>query len=208
MLEKLKTISQDVSGEITQKKSKFIANVFYIETAEEAEDKIKELKKKYHDARHNCYAYIVLNKENNVIEKCSDDGEPSGTAGAPILTILKGMELCNVLVVVTRYFGGILLGTGGLVRAYSDATTIALGKASFKIREKGKKVRILVSYQDAKPLKYYARKNGINILKEEYSENVEFFIEITNQEYEKLEKQIDNLLLKVIKLDKMEEKYI
>ena len=97
------TILKDSFYELTEKKSKFIANLIYIDSKEEAENKIKEFKKKYHDARHNCSAYRVI--ENNIIyEKSSDDGEPSGTAGAPMLNILKKENYCNILVVVTRYF--------------------------------------------------------------------------------------------------------
>ena len=124
-----KTIKENVSAEIVEKKSKFIANIFYVETREEAESIIKDINKKYHDARHNCYAYRIYS-ESGIIEKSSDDGEPSGTAGAPMLTILSKNNLANVLVIVTRYFGGILLGTGGLVKAYSSATTVALENAN------------------------------------------------------------------------------
>ena len=106
------TIKEAVQAEVTEKKSKFIANFFPVQKEEEAEKIIKELKKKYHDARHNCTAYRIQ-EDHKVIEKASDDGEPSGTAGAPMLNILQKNNLANVLVVVTRYFGGILLGTGG-----------------------------------------------------------------------------------------------
>lgn len=109
-----KTINKDAVAEIVEKKSKFIASLFYVENVEEAEEKIKEIKKKYFDARHNCFAYRIAT-ESRIVERFSDDGEPSGTAGAPMLTVLAGNNLANVLVVVTRYFGGILLGTGGLI---------------------------------------------------------------------------------------------
>ena len=118
------TIKENASYEIVEKKSKFIGNVFYVESKEEAEKIIKEQKKKYHDARHNCWAYRVLD-DNNVVEKSSDDGEPSGTAGAPMLNILSKENIVNTLVIVTRYFGGILLGTGGLVKAYSESTKLS-----------------------------------------------------------------------------------
>ena len=106
------TIKQEVSAEISEKKSKFIANIIPVENKEEAEAVIQKIKKMYHDARHNCSAYRVI-EGNLVIEKSSDDGEPSGTAGAPMLSILQKNNLCNVVIIVTRYFGGILLGTGG-----------------------------------------------------------------------------------------------
>ncbi len=125
-----------------------------------------------------------------------------------MLAILKGNELCNVLVVVTRYFGGVLLGTGGLVRAYSDATNNALENAKFVQMQKGKIAKIVVSYSDAENIKYYARKNNINIIKEEYLENVEFLIEISEQALNKMYQDIDNLSIKMTKIDILEEKYI
>ena len=114
-----KIITKEGNGEIVEKKSRFIANVFYVEDQKQAEEKIAEISKKYWDARHNCYAYVIgVNSENT---KCSDNGEPSGTAGKPILEVITGAGLTNVLIIVTRYFGGVLLGTGGLVRAYTAA---------------------------------------------------------------------------------------
>ena len=98
----LKTIKKNTSSEIVEKKSKFIANLFYVQSQEEVEEKIKEVRKKYHDARHNCYAYSVMTKDG-IVNKMSDDGEPSGTAGNPMLNIIQKKELINVLVIVTRY---------------------------------------------------------------------------------------------------------
>lgn len=131
-----------------------------------------------------------------------------GTAGQPILQILKGNELCNVLVVVTRYFGGILLGTGGLVRAYSEATKKALQETNYIEKERGKEVKITVSYCDVESLKYYCRKNNINIIKEEYLDNVEILIEISNKMHENLQKDSDKFIIKMTKFDVLNEKYI
>lgn len=202
------TIEENVSTEIVEKKSKFIANLFQIEDKEDAQRKIKEIRKKYFDAKHHCFAYITFDEEGKILERSSDDGEPSGTAGSPMLQILKGNELCNVLVVVTRYFGGILLGTGGLVRAYSDATTKALQNAKYVMIEKGKEVKITMSYSDVENLRYYCRKNNINIIKEEYLDNVEFLIEISNQMLNKMKQDLDNFLIKMTKIDIIGEKYI
>ena len=105
-------LEKEIQAEIVEKKSRFIANIFYVETVQEAEEKIKQVKKQYFDARHNCFAYSIFQKDG-IINRFSDDGEPSGTAGAPMLNILNSKELTNALVIVTRYFGGILLGTGG-----------------------------------------------------------------------------------------------
>lgn len=125
--ESYNTIMSTVSGEITEKRSRFIAAAFHIESEEEANTIIAETRKKYWDARHNCYAYIA--GTDNEVSRFSDDGEPGGTAGRPILDVLKSRELTDTLVIVTRYFGGVLLGTGGLVRAYTDATLEALKNA-------------------------------------------------------------------------------
>ena len=127
-MENFITIKENVIAEITEKKSKFIANLIKVENKQDAEEKINKIKKTYHDARHNCVAYRII-EENKIIEKSSDDGEPSGTAGGPMLNILQKNNLCNILVIVTRYFGGILLGTGGLVRAYSETTQKAIENA-------------------------------------------------------------------------------
>ena len=202
------TIENDITAEIVEKKSKFIADLFYVENKIEAENKVKEIKKKYYDAKHHCFAYITFDEEKNIIERCSDDGEPSGTAGAPMLALLKGSKLCNVLVVVTRYFGGILLGTGGLVRAYSDATSKALNEVQRMTIEQGKEIRVLVTYPEIENLKYYCRKNSINIIKEEYLDNVEIFIEISNEMLEKMKSDSDKKYLKMTKIDIIGEKNI
>lgn len=123
----MNTIKDYVEEELIEKKSKFIVDIFYVETIEEVEENIKQIHKKYYDAKHHCFAYRLL-QNDTIIEKASDDGEPSKTAGAPMLQVLNKNELVNILVVVTRYFGGILLGTGGLVRAYTQATQNALKK--------------------------------------------------------------------------------
>ena len=122
------TIKDNIEIEIVAKKSKFIATLIKVNSKEQAEIEIQNMKKKYFNARHNCIAYRIL--ENSMIsERFSDDGEPSGTAGSPMLNILQKNNLTNVLIVVTRYFGGILLGTGGLVRAYSDSLQKAIKKS-------------------------------------------------------------------------------
>ena len=173
-----KTIKKSVSAEIIERKSKFIANIFYIENVEEADEYISKIKKQYHDAKHNCFAYIIMGENGEIIKKFSDDGEPTGTAGAPILEILEKQNLCNVLVVVTRYFGGILLGTGGLVRAYSSATLEAINKTDTINKTCGYEVEITVNYKKIGELKYYLEKKNIKIININYSENVEIKAEI------------------------------
>ena len=115
----IKILYQGGTGEIVEKKSRFIANVFEIHSEEEALSHLAQVKKKYWDARHNCYAFVAGDRHQ--LQRCSDDGEPQGTAGRPMLDVLLKEEVHNALIVVTRYFGGTLLGTGGLVRAYQKA---------------------------------------------------------------------------------------
>lgn len=126
MTEQYKTVYEGGEGEIVEKKSRFIATVRPVETEEEALAFIEEMKKKYWDARHNCSAYVL--GERQELMQCSDDGEPSQTAGKPMMDVLTGAGLTNVAVVVTRYFGGTLLGTGGLVRAYSAGDQRRIGQ--------------------------------------------------------------------------------
>lgn len=180
-----KTIKENSSAEVVEKKSKFISNVFYVESREEAESLIKQINKKYHDARHNCYAYRIFTKEG-IIEKASDDGEPSGTAGAPMLNILSKKELANILVIVTRYFGGILLGTGGLVKAYSEACSLCIENSGIIEKKLLNVYKIEINYSDIDKFKYFAKNNNIIILKEEYLENV--ILEIGTNEKEELNK--------------------
>ena len=202
-----KTISNDSEAEIIEKKSKFIANIFYVETREEAEDKIKEIKKKYFDARHNCFAYSIFTKDR-IIERFSDDGEPSGTAGAPMLNILSSQNLRNVVVIVTRYFGGILLGTGGLVRAYTGAVQEALKNVEIIEKYLGLEVKLEVNYPNLEKLKYYLKQNEIKILSSEYLENIKVLVEISEEKLENLLESKNELNFNLINVEKVKEKYI
>lgn len=203
----MKTIEKEVSSEIVEKKSKFIGNLFYVENAQEAEAKIEEIRKKYHDARHHCFAYRVI-EDNHIIERASDDGEPSGTAGLPMLQLLNKNELVNVLTIVTRYFGGILLGTGGLVRAYSQATADAMKKASWISLEKGEVIKLPVSYQNLAYLQYYCRKNDISILETNFDEEPYIIFEITMDKKGKFLHEIEEKQFCIQKLEILREKYI
>lgn len=202
-----KTIDGDVSAEIVEKKSKFIANIFYIESVEQAEVKIKELKKKYFDARHNCFAFSVYTKEG-IVNRFSDDGEPSSTAGAPMLNIITSQNLTNILIVVTRYFGGILLGTGGLVRAYTGATLEALNKTEKIDKDIGLEVKYEVAYSDIEKIKYYMKQNNINIIDINYTQNIELIVEITDEKLKNLEFSQKDLNFTVLKQTIIKEKYI
>lgn len=201
------TIKENVQAEIVEKKSKFIANLFYIENIEEAEKIIKETRKKYFDARHNCIAYRVI-EDGQIIERFSDDGEPSGTAGAPMLNILQKNGYVNVLIVVTRYFGGILLGTGGLVRAYSDSLTLAIEK-SIKIEKRlGNQLEVIVDYSELDNFKYYCRNNKINIIESTFEEKIICKIEMENDKKEKLIEDFNTKKVKIIEYKELCKKYI
>ncbi len=201
-----KSISQNSSAEIIEKKSKFIANVFYVESVQEAEEKIKEVKRKYYDAKHNCFAYSIFSEEGE-INRFSDDGEPSGTAGSPMLNIINSQKLYNVLVVVTRYFGGILLGTGGLVRAYTLSFKEALKEAGEVLKELGVRAKITISYQDLDKFKYYLKQQNIDFIEAEYNENIDCIVDIPKEELEKIKTKQDlNFEIKNITIVK--EKYI
>lgn len=203
----MKTIEKEVSAEIVEKKSKFIGNLFYVENVKEAEAKLEEICKKYHDARHHCFAYRIIG-ENSVMERASDDGEPSGTAGAPMLQLLNKNELVNILVVVTRYFGGILLGTGGLVRAYSQATSEAVQKASWIDLEKGEVVKLPVSYQNLAYLQYYCRKNDISILETNFDKEPYTILEIAIDKKGKFLHEMEEKQFCIQKMEVLQEKYL
>lgn len=208
-MEKFKTIKNNEIIEIEEKRSKFIASIFYVETIEEVENTIKQVKKKYYDAKHNCYAYII-NEKGNILKRFSDDGEPSGTAGSPILNTIEKNNLYNVLIIVTRYFGGILLGTGGLVRAYTEAAIKSIEKAGIVEQELGYEIEIAMTYQDFEKLKYYCNKNNIDITNIEYKENIICKIELTNDEMNKLlsNSMYENRGANILKYDILKEKYI
>ena len=182
------TIEKENSAEIVEKKSKFIANIYNVENKEQAEEKIKQIKKKYYDAKHHCFAFSII-EENGIIQKSSDDGEPSGTAGAPILNIIKNNNLQNVLIIVTRYFGGILLGTGGLTRAYSEVAVKVVEQSELIQKEPGLEIELEIDYNDNEKFKYYCQKNKINILNVEYAENILYKIELNEKEYKKIEER-------------------
>lgn len=166
-------------GEYEEKKSRFIAHVAPAESEEEAAEFIERMRKKYYDARHNCTAYII--GRNREITRCSDDGEPSGTAGKPILEVLLGAEVTNVVVVVTRYFGGTLLGTGGLVRAYTQATKEGLANAVIVTMRFGVELTICADYTDVGKVQYLLANEQIEIAQSRYTEKVEFDIQIPKE---------------------------
>lgn len=188
MLEKYKTVYEGGEGEIVEKKSRFIATVRPVQTEEEALAFIEEMKKKYWDARHNCYVYSV--GKNREYTRCSDDGEPSGTAGRPMLDVILGEDIYNVAVVVTRYFGGVLLGTGGLVRAYSKAVQEGLAGSLVIEKKKGISLKVTTDYTGIGKIQYIAGERQIPILDSEYTDKVILKLLVPDAETEAVQKAI------------------
>ncbi|MGF6989388.1 putative YigZ family protein [Lachnospiraceae bacterium PF1-21] len=178
-------------GEVIEKKSRFIATTYPVKTEEEALKFIGEIKKKYWDARHNCYAFVC--GENNELQRFSDDGEPSGTAGKPILEILLKEEVHDALVVVTRYFGGVLLGAGGLVRAYSKSAKAGLDASAVAVKRKGWMVEIITSYQDHGKFKNSIELGEYSLLDTEFSQDVCLKLIVATDKVSELEKLTANL---------------
>ena len=162
MTEGYKILYRGGQGELVEKKSRFIATTRPVESEEEALAFVAEMKKTYWDARHNCWAYVIGDKGQ--LQRCSDDGEPSQTAGRPMLDVLLGEGVRNACVVVTRYFGGVLLGTGGLVRAYSGAVQAGLQGSVIVEKQPAKKFSIATDYNGMGKIQYAAGQLGITIL--------------------------------------------
>ncbi len=161
---------QGGSGELTEKKSRFIATLAPVKSEEQALQFIEQIKKQYWDARHNCTAFTIGNRHQ--LTRCSDDGEPAGTAGRPMLDVLLGEDIHDTCVVVTRYFGGTLLGTGGLVRAYSGAVREAIRQSVILERQKGIRLGIHTDYGDIGKIQYLIGQNQIPVLSSSYTDSV------------------------------------
>lgn len=169
------SIEKNIENTIIIKKSKFITKIYKINNSKEVNIILDKLKKEFKDSTHICYAYIF-----NGMEKCSDDGEPSGTAGLPILNILKRNNLTNVLSVVIRYFGGIKLGAGGLVRAYSNSVVETLKQTNIVELEEGYLVELEFNYDQVKLVDYIL--NNKNIINKEYNDNIIYKFYLSKEE--------------------------
>lgn len=182
MLLKYKTVYEGGQGELIEKKSRFIAEVMPVNSEEEAVAFIEQIKKKHWNATHNCFAYVIGDQYQ--IQRCSDDGEPSNTAGKPMLDVLMGEALYNTAVVVTRYFGGTLLGTGGLVRAYAGAVKAGLAASTIITKILGHKLLIQTDYTALGKIQYILGENGLTILNTEYTDQVTIQTLIPNNQKE------------------------
>ena len=183
-----KVIFEGGQDEIVEKKSRFIATVRPVETEEEAVSFIAEMKKKYWDARHNCSAFVI--GERQEMTRCSDDGEPAGTAGRPMLDVLLKEGITNVAVVVTRYFGGVLLGTGGLVRAYQGATAAGLAASTIIEKRKGMELAVHTDYSGIGKLQYLFAQKNITLIDTEYAADVIMHLMIPAERKTEIEKAI------------------
>ena len=181
----MKTVKENIENEIIINKSRFITLLIKINNPDEIEKNLKEIKKKYKDATHYCYAYIIGNKE-----KCSDNGEPSGTAGMPILNVLKQNDLTNILCVVIRYFGGIKLGAGGLIRAYSTSASETLNKTNIVNLIKGYKIVIEFNYDNIKQINYLLKDIQI---KKEYGNTITYIFYIKEDSLNKIENELSKI---------------
>lgn len=175
-------------GEITEKKSRFIATVRPVESEEEAVSFINETKKKYWDARHNCSAFVIGKRQE--LTRCSDDGEPAGTAGRPMLDVLLKENIHNVAVVVTRYFGGVLLGTGGLVRAYQQATKAGLSASEIIEKKDGAVLFIRTDYTGIGRLQYLFAQEKLTVMDTAYEADVLVKAVIPENDKKRIEKTI------------------
>ena len=172
-----KIIVEGGEEEIEIKKSRFIGQAYPIESASDAEEIIKTVEKKYWDARHNCYAYIL--GEGSEVQRFSDNGEPSGTAGKPILEVLQGDGLTNTLIIVTRYFGGTLLGTGGLVRAYTQASQAAIAASKSAVMTYGQKITFNIGYDMVDKIQHAFTQMGIALENPVYGADVSYDIVVS-----------------------------
>ena len=181
----MKSIKEKVINEIIINKSKFITVLTNINDINKIKEKLEDIKKTYKDATHYCYAYIINNHE-----KCSDNGEPSGTAGMPILNVLKQNNLTNILCVVIRYFGGIKLGAGGLIRAYSTSASEALNKANITNLVNGYNITIEFPYDNLKQIDYLLKNIDI---KKTYQTNITYTFNIEKEKFNQIENELTKL---------------
>ncbi|MCL1934909.1 MAG: YigZ family protein [Defluviitaleaceae bacterium] len=203
-MDKYKTIFETYQIEMIEKKSKFISTAIYVDSVQSAEENLKNIKNKYKDATHNVFAYRVIS-QNRIYEKQSDDGEPSGTAGMPILMVIRGMELFNILIVVTRYYGGTLLGTGGLTKAYGSSAKEVLKEI---VEKEIYHLYILkFSYSQMGQLKYEILKDGHILYNTIYGEFVEFFVYIKKEDDEFFIKKISEITQNSVNIEFQKQCY-
>lgn len=190
------------TAEITEKRSRFIGNIVHVDSEEEAVEFVKQIKKEYYDAKHSAYAYIT-----GGIKRYSDDGEPAKTAGLPILDMLDAQKITDCVCVVTRYFGGVLLGTGGLVRAYTKAVQEGLDNSQVAMLAYGTSMKIETDYNGIGKLQYILGKAGVAIQSSEYTDVVTLQVFLLQEQKEVILKEMTEATAGKCKFEELEEKY-
>lgn len=203
--EQYRMLSKGAQAELVEKKSRFIATIRHVSSEEEAVAFIEEMKKKYYDARHNCSAFVIGSKGE--LTRSSDDGEPSGTAGRPMLEVLTGSGIRNIAAVVTRYFGGVLLGTGGLVRAYSGAVKMALEQCETITRRYGVQMLIKTDYNGVGKIQYLLGSKDVVIQDSVYAADVQMTVLVPIEEYDRLCKELVEATNGRVGLEEVEKLY-
>lgn len=203
--EQYRMLSKGAQAELVEKKSRFIATIRPVSSEEEAVAFIEEMKKKYYDARHNCSAFVIGSKGE--LTRSSDDGEPSGTAGRPMLEVLTGSGIRNIAVVVTRYFGGVLLGTGGLVRAYSGAVKMALEQCETITRRYGVQMLIKTDYNGVGKIQYLLGSKDVVIQDSVYAADVQMTVLVPIEEHDRLCKELVEATNGRVGLEEVEKLY-
>lgn len=201
-----RTVRKAGTGEYEEKRSRFLAWVFPVSSEEEVQNQLSELKKKYWDARHHCYAYCI--QAETTAQRFGDDGEPSGTAGLPILEAIRKRELTNVLVVVIRYFGGILLGASGLVRAYGKAAAAGLDDAGFLFSKQCVKTAVHIEYSLYGKVQNVLAANGYAVSGTNFSEIVELILFIEPVKLDQFEKEMAEITAGQAKITRLEKTYV
>ena len=203
--EQYRMLSKGAQAELVEKKSRFIATIRPVSSEEEAVAFIEEMKKKYYDARHNCSAFVIGSKGE--LTRSSDDGEPSGTAGRPMLEVLTGSGIRNIAAVVTRYFGGVLIGTGGLVRAYSGAVKMALEQCETITRRYGVQMLIKTDYNGVGNIQYLLGSKDVVIQDSVYAADVQMTVLVPIEEYDRLCKELVEATNGRVGLEEVEKLY-
>src|SRR5699024_8119192 len=206
MLKEYFTVNKSGSDEYFIQKSRFIGYIKRVETEEAAQDFIKEIKKKHHDATHNCSAYLI--GQNDEVQKANDDGEPSGTAGLPMLEVLKKQQLKDTVVVVTRYFGGVKLGAGGLIRAYGTTTSKAIKKTGVVKRKLMQGYSITIEYSLLGTLETELRQSEHSIDNINYLQNVELIVYVDVNKTESFLNWLTNLSSDQAIIKEYNQKYV
>ncbi len=205
MNEPYKILTKGASAETELKKSRFIANVAVANSKEEAEAFIEGIRKKYYDARHNCYAYVI-GKDGDTV-KYSDDGEPGQTAGLPMYSVIKETGIRNIVVVVTRYFGGTLLGAGPLAGMYREATTLGINASETATMRYGVELMITCDYPEGEKVRRLLEKEPVQVVDTQYTDKVTFIVRTGFDNFEPLSAKLISITASKVSIEKTSEEY-